>query len=135
MDIKSLEKSLLQIVKKRNELAELDYSHKDYDDIEEALHDLEDKFVDEFGAEVEEILDTVHEDLKSDTDVLHPTAYLAKSYKKTESGFQVGSKEGVAIDSEKFPKNKISLVIIPQPFSFAIIIDNKDKKIVWPKAK
>ncbi|MFN8437202.1 MAG: hypothetical protein U0V72_06125 [Cytophagales bacterium] len=133
MDIKSLEKSLLEIVEKRNELATLDYSDSSYDDVEEELHDLEDDFVDEFGAEIEGILDDIHDDLKSDTDVLLATAYLAKKYKKSEKGFQVSANEGVAIDSEKFPKNRLNLVIIPQPFSFALIIDGKDQKIVWPK--
>jgi hypothetical protein len=133
MDIKSLEKSLLEIVEKRNELAVLSYSDVSYDDIEEELHDLEDDFIDEYGAELEGILDDIHEDLKSDTDVLLATAYMAKSYKKTETGFIVSANDGVIIDSEKYPKNKLNLVIIPKPFSFALIIDNKDKKIVWPK--
>lgn len=133
MDIKNLEKSLLEIVEKRNELSVLDYSDVAYDDVEEELHDLEDDFVDEFGAEIEGILDDIHEELKSDTDVLLATAYLAKSYKKTEVGYQVSASDGVSIDSEKYPKNKLQLVIIPKPFSFVLVIDNKDKKIVWPK--
>jgi hypothetical protein len=133
MDIKSLEKSLLEIVGKRNELALLSYSDASYDAIEEELHDLEDDFIDEYGAEIEGILDDIHEDLKSDTDVLLATAYMAKSYKKTETGFLVSANDGVIIDSEKYPKSKLHLVIIPKPFSFALIIDNKDKKIVWPK--
>lgn len=133
MDIKSLEKSLLEIVEKRNELAVLSYSDVSYDDIEEELHDLEDDFIDEYGAELEGILDDIHEDLKSDTDVLLATAYMAKSYKKTETGFLVSANDGVIIDSEKYPKNKLNLVIIPKPFSFVLVIDNKDKKIVWPK--
>lgn len=133
MDIKSLEKSLSEIVEKRNELAVLNYSDEAYDDIEEELHDLEDDFIDEYGAELEGILDDIHEELKSDTDVLLATAYLAKSYKKTETGFQVSANDGVIIDSEKYPKNKLKLVIIPKPFSFALVIDQKEKKIVWPK--
>lgn len=133
MDIKSLEKSLLEIVEKRNELATLDYSDESYDDVEEELHDLEDDFVDEFGAEIEGILDDIHDELKSDTDVLLATAYIAKSYKKTDKGYQVTANDGVSIDSEKYPKNKLNLVIVPKPFSLVLIIDNKDKKVVWPK--
>ncbi|HTF81198.1 MAG TPA: hypothetical protein VL947_05725 [Cytophagales bacterium] len=133
MDIKSLEKSLLEIVEKRNELAALDYSDEAYDQIEEELHDLEDDFVDEYGAEIEGILDDIHEEIKSDTDVLLATAYLAKSYKKTPTGYQISTNEGVIIDSEKYPKNKLHLVINPQPFSFVLVIDNKEKKVLWPK--
>jgi len=44
MNWDKLDKELTEIVEKRNQLAGMDYSHKDYDDLEEKLHDLEDDF-------------------------------------------------------------------------------------------
>ena len=40
MDIKALDKALLEIVKKREELSKIDYNNPKYDDLEEKLHDL-----------------------------------------------------------------------------------------------
>ncbi len=44
MNWDKLDKELTEIVEKRNQLAGMDYNHKDYDDLEEKLHDLEDDF-------------------------------------------------------------------------------------------
>lgn len=44
MDTKSLNLKLAEIAEKRNQLSGMDYSDKQYDDLEEALHDIEDDF-------------------------------------------------------------------------------------------
>lgn len=49
MDIQALDKAVQQIALKRNELKKIDYNNPKYDDLEEALHDLEDAFLDDFG--------------------------------------------------------------------------------------
>ena len=49
MDLKALDKALLEIVKNRAELSKIDYNNPKYDELEEQLHDLEDDFQDEYG--------------------------------------------------------------------------------------
>jgi hypothetical protein len=80
MDIAKLNKNLTLIVEKRIELSKIPYSDEKYDEIEEELHNFEDDFNDEFGDQLEEELSKIYEMLKSDNDVLLPTAYLANHY-------------------------------------------------------
>ncbi|MFM8834916.1 MAG: hypothetical protein ACKOEV_15045 [Cytophagales bacterium] len=80
MDIQALDKAVQQIALKRNELKKIDYNNPKYDDLEEALHDLEDAFLDDFGDEMEKVLQQVHDKICPDTDVLLPIAYMAKFY-------------------------------------------------------
>ena len=76
MNTEELNRALVALIEKKAELHTLKYDDARYDDVEEALHDLEDDFNDEYGDFLETALDKVHTDLKSDTDVLLPTAYL-----------------------------------------------------------
>lgn len=76
MNAADLNKALVALIEKKAELQTLTYDDARYDDVEEALHDLEDDFNDDFGPDLEAALEKVHLDLKSDTDVLLPTAYL-----------------------------------------------------------
>ena len=56
MDLKALDKALLEIVKNRAELGKIDYNNPKYDELEEQLHDLEDDFHDEYGEYLEDIV-------------------------------------------------------------------------------
>lgn len=80
MDLNKLDKDLTAIVEKRIELSKLTYADEDYDVIEEAMHDLEDDFNEEFGDALEGELEKIYEKLDSDTDILLPSAYLANKY-------------------------------------------------------
>ena len=74
MDVKALDKALLEILKKREELSKIDYNNPKYDDLEEALHDLEDDFQEQYGEYLEEALQGVHDTVCPDNDVLMPIA-------------------------------------------------------------
>ena len=85
MNTEELNRALVALIEKKAELHTLKYDDARYDDVEEALHDLEDDFNDEYGDYLETALDKVHTDLQSDTDVLLPTAYLPSNPGSTPS--------------------------------------------------
>lgn len=62
MDIKKLDHALALLVEKNHELNALDYNDKNYDRVEEELHDMEDDFLDEYGDFLEEVLRDVHDE-------------------------------------------------------------------------
>lgn len=137
MDLDKLDKALTVIVEKRNELAAMDYSNENYDDIEEELHDLEDDFNEEYEAELEAKLEKIHEKLLSDTDILLPTAYLANTYKpmlpdaRGIVSYEVSGFQGVPIESEQFENLDVRIVLIPNPARFVMLVSGKQMKDLW----
>ena len=82
----TIDEAMIAILQKRLELSKLSYSDETYDDVEEFLHDLEDDFNEKYGNQLEEILDKVHIKHCPESDVLLPTAYLAKKFVETADG-------------------------------------------------
>ncbi|HRJ30822.1 MAG TPA: hypothetical protein PLV21_15330 [Cyclobacteriaceae bacterium] len=115
MDSKKLDKDLSEIILKKQELEKLDYNDPKYDELEDALHDLEDAFVEEFGDFLEEKLQEVHDRFCPETDVLSPTAYIGK---------------GIVVDLEKYPGKEARLVLNSNPTSIALAVRDK-QEIVW----
>ena len=94
----TIDEAMIAILEKRLELSKLNYSDDTYDDIEEMLHDLEDDFNEKYGDQLEGILEKVHSKHCPESDVLLPTAYLAKKFVETEDGeIEIGKKEGVEV--------------------------------------
>lgn len=137
MDIKKLDHALALLVEKNHELNALDYNDKNYDRVEEELHDMEDDFIDDYGDFLEEVLRDVHDEYCPDSDVLLPIAYLAKQYQKVgknEDGsdrYDVGVKEGVLVDADAYPNQLCKLVLVPGPTRLVLNIKNKEQKVVW----
>jgi len=131
MDTKALDKAIQEIAVRRNELKKIDYNNPKYDDLEEELHDLEDALHVKFGEYLEEALQEVHDKLSPDTDVLFPTAYLAKTYTiNAKNEFSVALTEGVFVEVDSMPGKETKLVIVPNPLR--IVLNTKDKQqIVW----
>jgi len=131
MDTKALDKAIQDIAIRRNELKKIDYNNPKYDDLEEELHDLEDALHVKFGEYLEEALQEVHDKLCPDTDVLFPTAYLAKTYTINDKNeFSVATAEGVFVEVDSMPGKETKLVIVPNPLR--IVLNTKDKQqIVW----
>ena len=131
MDTKALDKAIQEIAIRRNELKKIDYNNPKYDDLEEELHDLEDALHVKFGEYLEEALQEVHDKLSPDTDVLFPTAYLAKTYTiNAKNEFSVAATEGVFVEVDSMPGKETKLVILPNPLR--IILNTKDKQqVVW----
>jgi hypothetical protein len=137
MDFKKLDQDLTEIVEKRIALSKIPYADESYDDIEEELHDLEDDFNEEYGDELESALEKIYDQLKSDNEVLLPSAYLANVYhpmKPDSFGkitYEVKGGEGVPIESEQFDKMDVRLVLIPNPTRFVLRINGKSMKDLW----
>jgi hypothetical protein len=131
MNIKALDQELLALFEKRIELSQMGYDHKNYDDVEEELHDLEDEFNDKYGDYLERILEDIHKEYCPESDVLLPTAYLAKSFKIAPDGsIEVGKNAGVEVELEADPAASAKLLLLPTPVRIVLQV-GKNKKIVW----
>ncbi len=132
MNLQALDASLQEIVKKRMALQKIDYNNPKYDEIEEALHDAEDTFQDEYGDYLEERLQEVHDEYCPDTDVLHPIAYIAKNYiVSANNEYSVATNEGVYVEADNYPNKDTKLAILPNPLRVVLNIDKDNQKLVW----
>jgi hypothetical protein len=137
MNTKVLDKALNDIIEKKNALSSLSYDDKNYDKIEEELHDLEDDFIEKYGDYFEEALENIHQEICPESEVLLPIAYLANKYIKTgvnadgSPAYDVNYKDGVWVDVEKYQGRDTRLVLIPNPARIVLLIDGKGKEVVW----
>jgi hypothetical protein len=137
MNWEKLDKELTEIVEKKNQLSAMDYSDEKYDDLEEAIHDLEDDFNENYEAILEKEFEKIYAKLKSDTDILLPSAYLANAYKEMlpdANGvvtYEVEGKVGVPIESDQFEKLDVRIVLIPNPARFVLVMNGKQMKDLW----
>ncbi|SRR5690606_5900987 len=116
MNVKELDAALQEIEKAKAELSVLDYNDPRYDDLEEQLHDLEDDFQDKHGEFLEDALQSVHNDLCPDNDVLMPIAYLGK---------------GVPVEVDKFPGKDTRLILITNPPRIVLTVGKDKRDVVW----
>lgn len=132
MDVKALDKALLDIIKARQELTTIDYNNPRYDDLEEKLHDLEDDFQETYGDELERALQDIHDEYCPDSDVLVPIAYIAKKYQVSPSNeYSVSTSEGVFVEMDDYPGKDTKLAILPNPTRIVLNIGNEKQQIVW----
>ncbi|MDH5598048.1 MAG: hypothetical protein OEY34_02925 [Cyclobacteriaceae bacterium] len=132
VDVNELDKALQNLVKVKNQLAEMDYSNERYDELEEELHDLEDDFQDNYGEYIDEVLHDVHDEFCPDNDVLLPIAYLANKYIITEDGkFDVSYDAGVFVDADDFPGKNTRMVLVPGPIRLILNIDQSTREVLW----
>jgi len=132
MDLKALDLSLQEIIKKRMALQKIDYNNPKYDDIEEELHDAEDAFQDDFGDFLEEQFQDIHDEICPDTDVLHPIAYIAKAYIiSPENKYSVAATEGVYVEADKYPDKDTKLALVPSPLRVILNIGKESQIVVW----
>jgi hypothetical protein len=136
MDKNNLNKELVSLVLKKNELNRLDYNDPEYDKVEEELHDMEDQFVENHGKYLEDVLKSVHDEFCPDNEVLLPIAYLANKYRIIRSGkgdpeFEVSLDEGVIVDVENYADKLTRLVLVPNPTRLLLQIHNSHHEEVW----
>lgn len=137
MNVNKLNEDFAAIADKINELDDMDYSDERYDDIEEELHDMEDAFIDEFGADLEEAIALVHDEFCPDNDVLLPIAYFAKNYirlQKDREGrytYDVEYGEGVPVEVDDFPNQEVRLVLVPGPTRLLVTVGESAKQEAW----
>lgn len=137
MNWEKIDQELTEIVQRRIQLSTLEYSDENYDDLEEQLHDLEDDFNDKYENILAPELEKIYAKLKSDTDVLLPTAYLANHYQemlpdaKGSITYEVSGEQGVPIESDELGKVDMRIVLIPNPIRFALLVNGKQMKELW----
>lgn len=132
MDVKALDKTLQEIVKRRMELQTLDYSNPRYDDLEEQLHDLEDGLQEAHGKYLENVLQDIHDKHFPDSDVLYPIAYLAKTYSVNDKNeYVVSGSEGVYVESDEYTGKETRLVIVPNPTRVVLNIGIEKQEVLW----
>lgn len=115
MDIKALDKALQEIIRKKEALNKVNYNDPTYDDLEEALHDLEDDFQEAYGEYLEEALQGVHDQFCPDNDVLMPIAYL----------------KGIPVEVEKLPGIETKLFIEAKPTRIILAAGTSAQQVVW----
>ncbi len=141
MNFKKFNTDLIDLAEKRIQLNQIDYADERYDEIEDELHVAEDAFLQEYGDYLEEILEDVHERVCSGTDVLIPTAYIAKNYIRkgeTLDGdplYEITTKEGVIVEADNYPDKTARLVLIPAPARLILTVGGKAKEVVWESGK
>ncbi len=137
MNWEKIDQELTEIVQQRNQLSALEYSDENYDDLEEQLHDLEDDFNENHEEVLAPELEKIYTKLKSDSDVLLPTAYLANHYQemlpdaKGIITYEVSGNQGVPIESDELGKVDLRIVLIPNPIRFVLLINGKQLKELW----
>jgi hypothetical protein len=132
MDIKGLDQALQEIVKRRIELAKIDYNNPKYDELEEQLHDLEDNLQENYGEYLETALQGVHDKYSPDTDVLYPIAYLAKTYTVNDKNeYSVADTEGVFTEIDGQPSKNTKLVLIPNPPRIVLNGGKEKQQVLW----
>lgn len=137
MNWEKVDQELTKIVQQRNQLSALEYSDENYDDIEEQLHDSEDDFNENYEEVLAPELEKIYSKLKSDSDVLLPTAYLANYYQemlpdaKGSITYAVSGAQGVPIESDQLGKVDLRIVLIPNPIRFVLLINGKQLKELW----
>ena len=137
MNWEKIDQELTEIVQQRNQLSALEYSDENYDDLEEQLHDLEDDFNENYEDILEPELEKIYSKLKSDSDVLLPTAYLANYYQemlpdaKGSITYEVSGDQGVPIESDQLGKVDLRIVLVPNPIRFVLLINGKQLKELW----
>ena len=131
VNLAELERELLALVQKKNELAALGYDDPRYDEIEEELHEQEDAFQEAWGDYLEDALHTVHDDLCPDNDVLLPIAYVANRYVKGVDGSWLPAEGGVPVEVDEIPGKGTKLAIAPSPVRIVLIISPKKQQDVW----
>ncbi|MGJ3235892.1 hypothetical protein [Marivirga sp.] len=131
IDIKKLDEDLTALVKAKIALSKLNYADKDYDKIEEELHDMEDDFQENYGEYLEEALADVHDEFCPDNDVLLPIAYLADEYIVDGDSIDVAPGHGVLVEADDFASAKVTLALAPQPTRIVLQAGNDHKEVVW----
>ncbi|MFN3405883.1 MAG: hypothetical protein ACK40G_17445 [Cytophagaceae bacterium] len=137
MNLSQLDNAIVAIIEKKKALSKLSYDDKNYDKIEEELHNLEDDFVEKYGDYMEDVLQDIHDELCPDNDVLLPIAYFANNYQETGKNpdgstiYDVDYKEGVFVDTDKYPGKDTRLVLLPNPVRVVLLVGGQKKEVVW----
>jgi hypothetical protein len=80
MDFQKLNEQVLEVIALNDELSKMSYNDPKYDDLEEKLHDLQDKMNDQYGNYFEKVLKSNYKTIGISEDVMNFTDYIAREY-------------------------------------------------------
>jgi hypothetical protein len=131
-----LNQALYDLVQKKVALSAMDYSDEAYDALEDEIHELEDAFMEAHGEILEDAMSDIHDQFCPKTEVLFPTAYIAKRYEETGEDFfglpalDADLGEGVPIELKKAPSAEARLVLVPNPTRIQLHVAGA-KRVLW----
>lgn len=135
MNVKEANNLLISIIEKKQSILGLTYENPEYDKVEDALHDLEDEFIDSYGEELEKIFQSIYDTLDSEDEVFLPTAYIATSYIILKNGnavtYDVSLSQGFRVETPKYAGQIVTIVLLPNPMRILIQIDKKTREVLW----
>ncbi len=131
MELAALDDDLLELIRAKMRLGALDYADEAYDEAEEALHDLEDAFMTNYGSYLEDALHEVHDEMCPDSDVLLPIAYIPNRVVKGEDGIDAPISEGVFVDVDDYSDPNTKLVLLPRPTRIILLIGPTKRETLW----
>ena len=131
MDVQQLNADLCKIIDKKIELNGMSYNDPEYDQIEEDIHELEDRFQRRYGDYLEEALYEIHDEYCPDNDILMPIAYIPTKALKQGNEYVVDFKEGVYVEADDYGDEDTKLVMLPNPLRIVLQINPEKKEVVW----
>jgi hypothetical protein len=128
----ALEKLIVIIANLRNELHNLDYQEERYDEMENRLHDLEDRLIHEFGPYLTETLQQIHDERCNEREILTPIAYIARNYiKRVDNSYDVEPGHGALVDVDQRTGTPCYMVIVPGPLRILLVKGDNTREQVW----
>lgn len=140
MNTRTIGVALTEIIELKNKLKKLDYNDPNYDQAEDALHVLEDKFLKSYGKQLEEILMDVHDEFCPDIDILSPLSYIAEEYisvGQNDRGplYDVEANQGLHLELDDYPGKPTRFVLMPNPLRVVLNVDASSREVVWSETR
>lgn len=137
MDLSKLDDDLSKIVELRNIVQEEGLENNLLEKTQKDLNKYENKFLEEYGIFLEEVLKDVHDEICPDDQVLSPIEYLAQRYIDTGNKragrkvYEVENSEGIKVGVDDYPGKNTKLVILPNPTRIMLLVDDSQREELW----
>jgi hypothetical protein len=132
----AIDQIMADIIDTRIKLNGLNYSHPDYDVLEERLHDLEDDFHSEAEKELDEVFSELYDEYCSDNDILPLASYLSGSYiinPNVMPSIEPVAGTGISVSIEEFEGKDARLALAPFPTRIIVSVRGGAHKVLWQK--
>lgn len=124
MNIKNLDKALVEIAEKKNQLSAANLSKSVAETLTQEISELEADFQQQYGAYIEEALFNVHDEHCPDNEVQRPLAYLASDLESPG--------QGISVEADDLPGIRARLVLVPSPTRLVLCNDGESfGEVVW----
>lgn len=135
IEIETLNQLLIAIAETSNKLRFIEYNNPLYDNYEDKLHLLEDQLMESYGGYLEASLVSLYTKFDLDDEILHPLSYIPRQYEiKEKDGklhFEVLPEFCLKVNSKKYIKEIVKVVLLPSPARFVVYLLHTHKELVW----